>query len=177
LALTLATSHHQALGLALLGPLRLGSLLRLGPLDFRPSGLGGCAWAQLRQSRLDPTELGFELLDLVLHPLAGLGAPGLLVLHPLAGLRAPGFLALLALAKLFPAAFDHAPLGLAVVSIARRGQAAVAGRIGLLVDAFRPGHALLGSHRREVAKPHCPGDHLGDARVAAGLFVGDQLSH
>jgi hypothetical protein len=140
--LALASTHHRALGLALLGPLRLGSL-RLDSLDFRPPGLGGCAAAQFGQSRLDPTELGFELLDFVLHPLTSLGAPD--------------FFALLALAELFPAALDHAPLGLAV-SIACRSQAAVAGRVGLLVDAFRPGHALLGAHRRNGSKPHFLGD-------------------
>jgi hypothetical protein len=156
--------------------LLLGSLLRLGSLYFRPPGLGGCAAAKFGQSRLDPTELGFELLDLVLDPLAGLRAAGFfapLVLTGLratgffaplvlTGLRAAGFFAPLPIAEFFLAALDHAPLGLAVVSIAGRSQATVAGRVGFLVDAFRPGHALLGAHRRNGSKPHFLGDPLSN---------------
>jgi hypothetical protein len=92
-----------------------------------------------------------------LRCLACLQAPGLrtrafFALRCLAGLQSPGFFSPLALAEFFLAAFDHSPLDFAAV---------ITGQVGFIADAFRPGHALLGPHRRKGRLPSFRGEHLG----------------
>jgi hypothetical protein len=61
---------------AALGPSRLVTLPRLELLCFGLLVLAASAPSQLRQSLLNLTDLGFELLDLALRPFTGLWALG-----------------------------------------------------------------------------------------------------
>jgi hypothetical protein len=223
-ALALAATHHWALAgtwghrlagysgharpggligrFAALGPSRLEALLRLGFLDFRLLGPAACDPAQSRQSLLNLTEHGFELLNFALRPLTGLGlgadggggdvdprsVPLCLLSNLRACLQAPGFFspclrACLGAPGLRARAF-FAPLALAGLRARAFFELLALAELFLAALDHAPfdfaavAIALLGLHRRNFHLSHFLGDHLGNVRVAArGQFVGDSLSH